>query len=195
MEKFSATIYKIGINPVVDPPELVLCKLFDQAGRSKGPVPVTGKLNGAEFIQTLVRYRGAWRLYVNGPMLKASGLKVGDIAKVEIEFDARPRETPMPPRFAKALQKDKAAKEAFELLTPSRKKEVLRYLGFLKTDESLERNIARVMAHLRGEKAETLHALMRKRKINEQALAGESTRPTLGDSGGAVPRGGGSFRR
>jgi hypothetical protein len=164
MPKFSATIFKVGINPVVDPPDGVLRKLFEKAERSKDPIPVRGRLNGAEFVQTLVKYQGAWRLYINGPMLKASGLKVGDTASVEIEFDPRPHETPMPPKFVRALSKDAVAKAAFDILTASRKKEILRYLGFLKTEESRDRNIERVLAHLRGEKAETLHALMRKKK-------------------------------
>ncbi|MGQ0541480.1 MAG: YdeI/OmpD-associated family protein [Blastocatellia bacterium] len=164
MIKFAQRIYKIGINPVVDPPDDVLAAIFEQAGKSKGPIPVCGKLNGAEFIQTLVKYRGAWRLYINAEMLKASGLKVGDTANVEIEFDPRPREVPIPPEFAIVLKKDKAAKAEFDKLSPGRRKEILQYLGFLKTEESLTRNIDRVLRHLRGEKAETLYALMRKPK-------------------------------
>ena len=62
MARFSATIYKLGINPVVDPPERVVNAIFKQAGRTKGPIPVCGKVNGAEFHQTLVRYAGDRRL-------------------------------------------------------------------------------------------------------------------------------------
>lgn len=161
MERFSAKIYKIGINPVVDPPDEVLRAIFEQAGRSKGPIPVRGLLNGAEFIQTLVKFQGAWRLYVNGIMLKDSGLAVGDMADVEIEFDPRPRDVPMPKEFAAALKKDDKAKAAFNALSPSRQKEILRYLGSLKTAGSLTKNIDRVLKHLRGEKTDKLHAIMR----------------------------------
>jgi hypothetical protein len=164
MHKFTARIYKIGINPVVDPPDEVLADLFDAAGRSTGPIPVRGKLNGAEFIQTLVKYQGEWRLYVNGPMLKSSGLKVGDTAAFEIQFDPRSREVPMLPKLARALQRDKTAKAEFDNLSPSRRKEILRYLGSLKTDDSLGRNIERVLNHLRGDKTDALHAMMRKPK-------------------------------
>lgn len=164
VQKFSAKIYKIGINPVVDPPEDVLAAIFAQALKSKGPIPVRGRLNGTDFIQTLVKYQGLWRLYVNGEMLKNSGLKVGDTADVEIEFDPRPREVPVHPKFAKALKSDKIANAEFDKLTPGRKKEILRYLGFLKSEEALDRNIDRVLKHLRGVKTETLHALMRKEK-------------------------------
>jgi hypothetical protein len=150
MPIFTAKIYKIGINPVVDPPDNVLNVIFEQAGRSKGPIAVRGKLNGADFIQTLVRYRGAWRLYINGPMLKSSGLAVGDTAPVEIDFDSRPRNVAFPPRFADALANDAPANTAFGALTPSRRNEILKYLGSLKTEASLERNIAKVLRQLRG---------------------------------------------
>jgi hypothetical protein len=148
--KFSAEIYKLGINPVVDPAKEILEGIFRQAGRSKGPIPVRGKLNGADFLQTLVKYKGKWRLYVNGEMLKTSGLSVGDIADFEIEFDPVERRAPVPPRFRGALDSDEGAAEAFDKLTPGRQKEILRYLGSLKSEEALARNIERVLSQLRS---------------------------------------------
>lgn len=162
MQRFSAEIYKIGINPVVDPPDDVLKAIFEQAAKDKGPIPVRGVLNGAPFVQTLVRYAGAWRLYINGPMLKDSGLTVGDIAKVEIEFDPRPREAPMPPKLRAAFRKSATARKLFESLPPSRQKEILRYIGSLKSDESIERNVERVISQLLGGNEEP-PAFMRKR--------------------------------
>jgi hypothetical protein len=162
--KFSQTIYKIGINPVVDPPDHVLAAVFEKAGRDKGPIPVCGTINGAQFIQTLVKYKGAWRLYINGPMLKAGELKVGDVAEIEIEFDPMPRDIPVPVQFANALKQDKVARQMFDQLTPSRQKEILRYLGSLRSDEALARNVERVISHLKGQDAPTLHGLMRKKK-------------------------------
>lgn len=165
MKSFSARIYIISkINPVVDVPEAVLQSIFEQAGRSKGPIPVRGKLNGAEFIQTLIKYEGAWRLYLNGPMRDAAGIDTGDIADVEIEYDPRPREEPMPERFSAALKVDSLARSEFEKLSPSRKKEICRYLNSMKTDESLVRNVEKVIRHLTGKPTDTLHALMRKEK-------------------------------
>lgn len=148
--KFKAEIYKIGINPVVDPPDSVLEAVFDQAGKSKGSIPVCGVLNGAPFTQTLVRFAGEWRLYINGEMLSASGLKVGDVANIEIEYDPRPRDVAMPAELADALQKDKLARLAFEKLNPSRKKEISRYIGSLKSAEARARNVERVLKQLRA---------------------------------------------
>jgi len=151
MAKFKSRIYKIGINPVIDPPDFALAAVFAQAGVSKGPIPVRGFLNGAEFVQTLVKFRGAWRLYINGPMLKASGLQTGDVATVGMEFDPRPRDIPMPEKFAEALKQDPKAAAEFKKLAPSRQKEILRYLSALKTGDAVKRNVRRVMLQLKKE--------------------------------------------
>ena len=74
MESFTAKIYKIGVNPYMLLPLKVLKTLFVEAGKDKGPIPVRGTLNGKKFTQTLVKYSGKWRLYLNTPMRKAAGM-------------------------------------------------------------------------------------------------------------------------
>ena len=161
MVSFSGVIKIIGVNPYLKLPQKILKAIFKQAGKDKGPIPVKGKLNGKPFIQTLVRYQGEWRLYLNTPMRKAAGIDVGDKAIVEIAFDPKPRIEPMPAKFKLALSKDKIAKAAYEKLIPSRKKEILRYLNSMKTEASLEKNIGKFLLHLHGKKVDTLNALMR----------------------------------
>jgi len=152
MKSFSAKIAKIGINPYVDIPEKVLERIFEQAGKAKGPIPVRGTVNRKPFTQTLVKYQGAWRLYINGIMRETAGIDVGDDAHIRMEFDPTPRIEPIPRKLEQALANNKPAKVAFEKLTPSRRKEILRYLNSMKTEESLDRNIERVIKHLWGEK-------------------------------------------
>ena len=150
MNSFSAKIQIIGVNPYVLLPAKVLKDIFKQAGKEKGPIQVKGKLNGNKFIQTLVKYSGKWRLYLNTPMRKAAAIDVGDIANVEIEFDPKPRIIPMHSKLEEALNKNKKAKAAFEQLAPYRQKEIVRYISFMKTEESLERNINKTIQHLLG---------------------------------------------
>ena len=150
MNSFSAKIAKIGINPYVDIPADVLQSLFEQAGKTKGPIPVRGTVNGKPFTQTLVKYQAAWRLYMNGIMREAAGIDVGDEAHFGLEFDPAPRTEPMYPQLEGALAKNKDAKSAFERLTPSRQKEILRYLHSLKTEAAIERNIERIIKDLLG---------------------------------------------
>ena len=128
---------------------VALAILFEQVGRSKGPIPVRGKLNGAPFVQTLVKFRGTWRLYINGSMLKDAGLKVGDNAEVDLDYDPSPREVEMPTQLSSALRKDKVARSEFEKLSPSRRKEIMRYIASLKTKNAITRNVERVIQQLR----------------------------------------------
>ena len=150
MKQFSATIDRIGVNPFVFLPETVLNHIFKQAGKNKGTIPVHGNLDGHPFIQTLVKYSGAWRLYLNTPMRKAAGKDVGDKIKVEIEFDPVERIIPLHPKLKEALEKNKKAKFVFDQLSPSLQKEIVRYIDHLKTEESVERNIKRALLFLTG---------------------------------------------
>jgi hypothetical protein len=165
MKAFSATIFIISkINPVVDVPGDVLEYLFQKAGKRTGAIPVKGKLNGAKFTHNVVKYEGAWLLYLNGPMRTAAGIDTGDMAHVEIDHDAKLRIEPMPELLEKALKKNKTAQVEFAKHSPSRQKEIKRYLNSMKTEESLVRNVEKVLKHLTGEPTDKLHALMRTKK-------------------------------
>jgi hypothetical protein len=162
--KFSQKIFKIGINPCVVPPEKVLRHILSAAGKDKGPIPVRGTINSAPFVQTLVKYQGAWRLYINGVMLRSSGLSNGNTARIDLEFDPQDRTLPTHPLLAKKLGKNRVAKSAFDRLAPHRQKEINRYLASLKTRDALARNLEIVMAYLQGKKPRGLHALLRIKK-------------------------------
>ena len=109
--EFSATIEIIGINPFVYLPEDVLNTVFQQAGKNKGTIPVKMTIDGHEFPQTLVKYSGHWRLYLNAPMRKAACKELGDTAVFGIRFDPEERVIPMHPKFIKALDENQEAKQ------------------------------------------------------------------------------------
>src|SRR5512143_4132091 len=113
LSSFTARIKIIGVNPYVRVPDAVLRTLFKAAARSTGPLPVRGALNGQEYKQTVVKYQGMWRLYLNTQMRRSAGIDVGDLARLVIEFDPVPRIVPMHPTLGTALAKDKAARRAF----------------------------------------------------------------------------------
>jgi hypothetical protein len=147
---FSAKIFIIGINPYVLLPAAALKELFKQAGKDRGAIPVKGTIDGHAFLQNLVKYSGKWRLYLNTPMRKAAGKDVGDTAVFGLCFDPKPRVTDMPPALQTALDKNKKAKTAFEQLSPSYRKEIMRYINNLKTEESINRNVTKAINHLLG---------------------------------------------
>ncbi|MBL7921374.1 MAG: YdeI/OmpD-associated family protein [Bacteroidia bacterium] len=150
MQSFKAKIDIIGINPFVLLPEKVLNAVFKQAQKDKGPIPVKGKINGHNFIQTLVKYKGEWRLYINGPMLKASDKTVGNSVNIGIEFDPEERKIIFHPKLKAAIDKNKKAKIVFNSLAPSLQKEIIRYIANLKTEETIEKNIKLAVQFLLG---------------------------------------------
>jgi hypothetical protein len=160
---FHATIAIIGINPYVLVPPRHLQTLFAAAGRDRGPIPLKVRVGEKEFHQNLVKYQGAWRLYLNMPMRRAAGKDVGARVRVGVAFDPAPRIEPVPRKLVRALANDSKARTTFRALSPSRRKEICRYLNALKTAASLERNIESVLRHLRGDRPPKLRALMRRK--------------------------------
>lgn len=150
MKSFSAKIYKIGINPYVLLPIQVLKQIFEQSGKDKGPIPVKGKIDGHAFTQTLVKYSGKWRLYLNTPMRTAAKKETGDTVTITVMYDAAERKTPDHAGFMVALKKNKEAMEVYKSLAPYLQKEMNRYLHQLKTEASVQRNIEKAIQFLLG---------------------------------------------
>lgn len=125
MFSFSSKIFIIGVNPYVLIPQKILKEIFKQAGKDKGPTPVRGKINDHAFTQTLVKYSGKWRLYLNSPVRKGANADVGDVVNVAIEFNPTPAQISMPEKLKEALEKNKKAAATFSKLPPSRQKEIM----------------------------------------------------------------------
>ena len=150
MPTFKATIELIGINPFVFVPEKILAEVLQKAGKEKGPIPIKGIINKNPYRQTLMKYAGHWRLYINTIMLKDSPKRIGETITISIEFDPDDRKLSMHPGLAKALAKNKTANKNFKQLPASRQQEIIRYISNLKTAESVERNIIKAINFLSG---------------------------------------------
>lgn len=148
--EFSATIDIVGINPYVFVPEKILGQIFKDAGKCKGSIPICGKINDVSYQQTLVRFQGQWRLYINTSMLKNSPKRIGENIRVSIQFDTADRSIPMHPKLKSALQKNEIANAKFECLSPSLQNEIVRYIARLKNEESVDRNIEKAIMFLLG---------------------------------------------
>ena len=143
---FKADIYKTDINFAVDVPVRITAALE----AIKGYIKVKGSINGFAFRTTLVPVKNApYRLFTNIPMLKGAKAGVGDVAKFVIEQDVEifEEEYPIPPALAKRLREKKLTK-VFNALRMSRRKEILSYLSFIKTEETLLRNIDKLVSRI-----------------------------------------------
>lgn len=150
MHQFKAQLELIGINPYVLVPNEILNDIFKQSGREKGPIPIKGSINNQPYIQTLVKYSGAWRLYINTTMLPKSPQRIGEIIDVTLAFDPEDRSIQPHPKLIRALNENKDAKKIFDTLPPSRQKEIIRYIATLKNEEIRDKNIAKAINFLNG---------------------------------------------
>ncbi|WP_442787329.1 YdeI/OmpD-associated family protein [Flavobacterium suncheonense] len=150
LHTFNTTLEIIGINPYVAVPEAILQSIFEDAGKDKGPIPIKGTVNDNPYLQTLVKYAGHWRLYINTLMLKDSPKRIGESLTITVAFDPEERKIDMHPVLAKALTENPDAAAIFETLTPSRQKEIIRYIANLKTEEKVKENTAKAINFLLG---------------------------------------------
>lgn len=145
---FKAKIHKVGINWCVDVPE----KITMQMTADKGRINIKGKINGFDFTKTLMPVKHAdYRLFVNGIMMKGAKTALGKVAAFEIEQHTNKmiKEYPVPKQLMEALQKHKLTND-FEHLTTSRRKDILKYLSYIKTEETLTKNIDKLIDQLKN---------------------------------------------
>jgi hypothetical protein len=145
---FEAKIYKTGINWCVDVPT----KITEQMTAEKGLIRIKGKINGFDFTKTLMPVKdSAYRLFVNGMMMKGGKTVLGEIAIFEIEQDTNKivKEYPIPKQLVEQLDKNMLAKD-FDDLTESRKKDILKYLSYVKTENTLLKNIDKLIIQLKN---------------------------------------------
>ncbi len=150
MHSFKSTIEIIGINPFVFVPGRILKALFAKAGKDKGHIPIKGSINGKPYTQTLVKYSGDWRLYINTTMLEDSPKRIGEVITITIDYDPAERIIAPHPKLIKAFKSSPAAKKVFDTLSASRQKEIVRYIASLKTEEAVDNNVKRAIDFLLG---------------------------------------------
>jgi hypothetical protein len=71
-------------------------------------------------------------------MRKAAGKDVGDTIDIQIDFNSNPRIILMHPKLKKHLKKIQLQKKHLKNSVLHTKKEILRYINFLKSEESVD---------------------------------------------------------
>lgn len=150
MQKLTATIEIIGVNPYILLPDDALAEIFRQAGKNKGPIPIKGTINDQPYSQTLVKFNGIWRLYINTKMLKNSPKRIGEIIDVSVEHDPAERVITQHPKLTIALNENADASAIFAKLRPSLQLEIVRYISSLKSEESIDKNVNKAIDFLLG---------------------------------------------
>lgn len=152
--RFQAVIKIQGINPYI-----LVSKEYATELRAdwKKPMPVLVQVNGKPkepwHINMMPVGDGSFYLYLHGDVRQSSNTKVGDTVTIDLQFDKSYRNGPlhpMPDLLQKSLEENLIAQENWNNLTPSRQKEVIRYLVTLKSQEAVERNVDKALSVLSG---------------------------------------------
>lgn len=145
MKRFAGKLTPIrgGGHYVVVPAEIA-----EAAGLAYG-ARVRGKLDGAPYRSSLMKYSGIFHLGVHKATIEAAGAKSGELVKVEIELDDEPLPTDIvPPDLKKAIGKSAATRAAWDKLSPSHKREHVKHVTEAKKPETRARRIAKTIEAL-----------------------------------------------
>ncbi len=149
--RFRAKIRRQGPNPYVDVPPSISKALvrYAQAGR----IGFEATLNRTPVRGTLVPVgRGRHRLFVNGGMRSAAGVSLGDTVTFELR-PTPPGAVRPPADVAAALRRADGARAAFDVLSASHRRELLRYIDDARTPESRRHRIDKTVDHVLGKRA------------------------------------------
>lgn len=130
--KFKTTIFTGGGNTAGFwiPEEIV-----ESFGKGKR-FPVIVTINGYSYRNTVASYEGKYAIGVSVENREKANVKVGDEVEINIEYDNQPREVEVPEDMQIELNKNQKAKEIFEKLAYSHKKEYVRWISEAKKEET-----------------------------------------------------------
>ena len=146
MPRFETELVGEGSAVIAHVPEDVMDRL---GGRR---VPVVATVNGHSWRTTTAVYGGVAMIGLNKSVRAAAGVAVGDRVTVELERDDRPREVDVPEELAVAFANDVAARETFNSLAYTHRREYAEWIAEAKRPETRERRVARALEMLRAGK-------------------------------------------
>jgi hypothetical protein len=114
--------------------------------------PVVASVNGHTWRATVTRMGGEFLLGLNRAVREEAGVEAGDSVDVALELDTAERTVEVPEALATALAGDSAARETFERLAYTHRKEYVRWIGEAKRDETRQRRVAQALEMLRSGK-------------------------------------------
>jgi hypothetical protein len=122
--------------------------VVDALGAGKRP-PVTVTLGGHTYRSTIARRGDRYLLPLSAENRAAAGVAAGEQVEVDVEVDTAPRTVEVPADLAAALATDPAARERFDALPYTHRKEHVRAVESAKAEATRQRRVAGVLAALR----------------------------------------------
>lgn len=123
---------------------------------TRGRVPVKGTINGFPFRSSIFpEGDGTHYMAVNREVREGAGVKGGETVSVVMGRDEEPRTIEPPADFLRALRADSAARETWERLSYTHRKEHVRAVEEAKRPETRARRIEKSIALLAAGKKES----------------------------------------
>jgi Bacteriocin-protection, YdeI or OmpD-Associated/Domain of unknown function (DUF1905) len=111
--------------------------------------PVAATIGDYTWRTTVTRMGGEFLLGMSKAVRQGAGAQAGDTVDVLIELDEAPREVEVPEALSAALAGDQAAKEAYDALAYTHRKEFARWIAEAKKAETRDRRVAQAVEMLR----------------------------------------------
>lgn len=120
------------------------------AGFGQGKRPkVKVSLKGYTYRSTVAAYGDVFMLPLSQEHRAAAGVEAGDEVEITLELDTEPRTVDVPDDLAAALAAQ-GARDRFDNLSYSRRKEYVRQVESAKAEDTRSRRIAKIAAELAG---------------------------------------------
>ena len=111
--------------------------------------PVKGTVNGVEYRSRLMVYGGETMLGLTNAFRAEAGIAQGDEVDVTMERDDAPREVEVPLALQHRLDADEVARQAYEKLSFTHRREYATWIAEAKKDETRERRAGKAIEMLR----------------------------------------------
>jgi Bacteriocin-protection, YdeI or OmpD-Associated/Domain of unknown function (DUF1905) len=112
--------------------------------------PVVASINGHQWRTTVTRMKGEFLVGLNREVREGAGVQAGDTVRLSLALDTAPREVEVPEALAQALSAEPEARDAFEALAFTHRKEFARWIAEAKREETRDRRVAQAVEMIRA---------------------------------------------
>jgi hypothetical protein len=112
-------------------------------GATRAKLKVT--VNGHAYRSTVAVYDARFYIPVRKSNRDAAGVAVGETVSVVLELDTEPRVVEVPPALAKALEKNRRAKAAWDAMSYSHQKEHADHIASAKRAATVEARVKKAL--------------------------------------------------
>lgn len=145
----SALVFTTTVVPAGPAAAIVLtdAQVDELSGGRRAPVVVT--IAGQSERLRVARMGSENMIGLRKEVRASFGVDAGDVVEVTVTLDTAPREVEVPPALAAALAADGEAREVFEALAYTHRKEYAAWVGEAKREETRQRRTVHAIEMLR----------------------------------------------